>query len=285
MSAAVRRRNGPGASAPSFDPSTPAQSYQFVAAIGVPLLSDPGQAFTTQRSFTVLAGEGAPTITSGWAKWGIIDRPRREGMTVLQGYDPIIMDVPVRFDDVVHQAGADLERDIQILHWMAGRGKLYGSGSIRIGAAGAGDSPLVRVFSSDGAGNQSALIPPDVHDLRWVISGLAFDPNPLRGPHGHRIRQDATITLTQYVGAPGTSLDSASNRSRVRRALRDEYRYFPVTTANNTIRKIVTFEAPRSSIRFAASASRIIVPEGTGCVNGSTSSMRPSPAAATLARK
>jgi len=252
------RHTGPAKRPNQYDPTTPAQRYQFVGTLAsaTPAGDKNLAAVFDQQAFTVLAGEGGATITSGWAKWGVIDRPRRVGMTVLQGYDPIVMEVPVRFDDVVHQDGADVERDIQKLHWMAGRGKLFAADG-HVGASGIGDSPIVNVYSSDGHGRETPLIPPDVQGIDWVISGLVFDPNPSRGRDGYRIRQDATVTLTQFVAAPGNSLDSPSVRARARRALRNQYAYFPVTAAHDTIRKIVTFDAHNPSHDAAVEVLRL----------------------------
>lgn len=227
-----------------YTPAIPGQSYQFVGTLtsATPTNDRRGAKAFDQYTFSVLAGDGAPTITSGWAKWGVIDRPRRVGMTVHQGYDPIVLNIPIRFDDVVHRDGADLERDIQILHWMAGRGKLFAA-SGHIGASGQGDSPIIKVFSSDSHARETPLIPPDLHGIDWVITGLTFDPNPIRGTNGHRVRQDVAVALTQFVSAPGTSLDSAAVRGRARRALDGQFEYFPVTHARDTIRKITTFDA------------------------------------------
>jgi hypothetical protein len=50
------------------------------------------------KTFAVLAGEGAPTVTGGYPKVQVIDRPQRIGLTVFQGYDPFTIDVPIRFN-------------------------------------------------------------------------------------------------------------------------------------------------------------------------------------------
>jgi hypothetical protein len=241
-------RHRPGRPTLPYEPSIPGQSYQFVGTLATASLpSDPRLLGAyAQFTFAVLAGEGAPTLAGGFAKWGVIDRPRRVGMTVLQGYDPMTMDVPVRFDDVIHQAGVDLERDIQMLHWMAGRGKLFAADG-HVGASGKGDSPIVNVYSSDSHGKQTPLIPPDVWDIDWVITGLTFDPSPIRNTAGRRIRQDVTVTLTQYVGSPGTALDSPTVRARARQSITHQFVSFPVTHAHNTIRKITTFDAHNPS--------------------------------------
>lgn len=226
----------------------PAQHYQFVGTLATASPADDPRLLGgyAQYAFTVLADESAATITGGFAKWAVIDRPQRVGMTVLQGYDPLVMDVPILFDNVVPQPDKDVERCIQILMWMAGRGKLFASDG-HIGASGQGDSPIVNVYSASSNGRETAMIPPDAHGIDWVVTGLAFDPNPLRDRGGRRIRQAVTVTLTQHSGSPGTSLDSAAVRARARKSLDGQFVHFPVTAAHNTIRKITTFAAHNPS--------------------------------------
>ena len=199
---------------------------------------------TTFRSHTivVLAGDDAPTITGGFAKWGVIDRPQRVGMTILQGYDPVILTVALRFDCAVFgsgSTGAQIERDIQILEWMGGRGKLYASDGKAFTPA-QGDSPLISIFSADGQGNQTPLIPPNCQDINYVVSGISYDTQPWRNIHGERMRQDATLTLTQHVSAPGTSFDSASTQAKARKTTQGQYVYFTITKALDTVAKIMS---------------------------------------------
>lgn len=157
-------------------------------------------------SFTVLAGSGAPTITGGFAKIQNIDRSRRKGYTQSIGFDPITMDVPILFDCTVRAnapsgayAPVDLERDIQILEGMAGRGSLV-SADQSIHAA-VGDPPVVQIFANTQA-NQSNLIPKNVQGLEWLITGISYDSNPLRHRDSNRMSQAATVTLCEYVRPP-----------------------------------------------------------------------------------
>jgi hypothetical protein len=218
----------------TYRPSTTGQRIAFVGS-----LTD-GAKFQTE-AFTALAGEGAPTPSGGYARWNIIGRPQRVGMTVLDGYDPLQVDVPILFDAVVNDH--DIETDIQKLEWMAGRGILYTSSGV--GKPGQGDSPLVTVFSADSRGVPNSLFPAQYQTsgLRWVITGLAWDTNPLKNGDGDRTRQAVTVTLTEHVSGPGTSYDSAATRAKGRQSVAGQYKSFPVTAAHNTIRKITTFDA------------------------------------------
>ena len=217
-------------------PTIPAQHFHFFGS----LVSASGAvaAFPFgQPAFTVLSGADGAQIVGGWAKWSVIDRMRRIGMTVLQGYDPLVMSVQVLFDAVTQGSGAAIERDLQILMWMAGRGRLFASDG-HVGAAAYGDSPIINVFSASAQGVESALIPPDGQGLDWVISGLAPETGVLRDSAGNRIRQGMTITLTQHVGSPGTSLDSAAVRARARNGLAGKYKVITTRAGMDTYLEI-----------------------------------------------
>ena len=167
-------------------------------------------------SLVVLAGDGAPTIKGGWPKIQVIDRPRRVGFTMPVGYDPLTMDVPIQFDTTVPtmpdyvgnreyiggQQNFNCEYHIQILEWMAGRGKVKSNGI----PAAQGSPPLVHAASwinTGGASRQSDLIPRNVQGTVWYISNIDYDENPLRNYWGSRIQQKATVTLSQYIQIPG----------------------------------------------------------------------------------
>jgi len=230
-------------------PAIPAQSYHFHGSLAN--ASGGAAVFPFgQPAFTVLAGEGGATIIGGFAKWAVIDRARRVGINVLQGYDPLVLSVPIRFDAITTGSATALERDIQILTWMGGRGKLFASDG-RVGAAGYGDSPIVNLYSATSSGVETPLIPPDAQGIDWVISGLAFSEDVLRDNAGYRIRQDATVTLTQHVGSPGTSADSAAVRSRARKSLRDKYKVITTRDGMDTYLQIAASVAPKNPHKAA----------------------------------
>jgi hypothetical protein len=174
--------------------------------------------------FNVLAGDQPPTITGGYAKWQTIDLPLRRGQTVFQGYDPVIMEMSVRFIELDssgswltdEESGKLVEGKIGRLEWMAGES--YSSGP----------PPKVTLSTYDGSGVTNGLIPlwyqtetkvvpgyPGTGRLAgvgnvgpWIITSLVWDKAPIRGDHGFRIRQDATVTAQLYtgVGAAKTGL-------------------------------------------------------------------------------
>jgi hypothetical protein len=177
-----------------------------------------GEAFsnaTFNFSFDVLAGDTPPTIVDGYAQWAPAALPLRVGLIVYTGRSPVAMQVAVRFmqfdsygswltDDT---AGLAVEKQIELLEWMAGE-------SIQVGP-----SPLVYLSTYDGNGNTTPLIPFEYQTVTsnvpaifgggdaapWVVTALAWDPDPVRTANYYRIRQDATVTLTLYNAPAGAS--------------------------------------------------------------------------------
>lgn len=179
---------------------------------------------TDNHSFAVLAGDTPPTIVGGYGKWQTIDRPLRRGLTVFQGYDPMSMQVAVRFikfnpiDGSWQKdagVGATIETEIAILEWMGGE-------SITTGP-----SPLVYLATHNGQGQAVPLIPFEYQPTLpnqpaafgygnaqpWIVTGLEWG-EAIRGEHGYRIRQDATVTVQYYQAPGGTQKTSQQSRSR-----------------------------------------------------------------------
>jgi hypothetical protein len=154
-------------------------------------------------SFNVLAGDQPPRVTGGYAKFSTVDRPERVGLNRFDGYDPIGMEIPIRFEagmyaDGTTFSGAEVEHDIQLLERMAGRGNFKGSA--------VGQPPVIRISTTDGAGKLVSLIPenyqwtPDNPSAPlWRVAGIDWDSDPLRNEKGERVRQLATVTLSQYT--------------------------------------------------------------------------------------
>jgi hypothetical protein len=209
------------------------QQYQLVG-----VLTDVGEPHQTFPPIIVPAGKGAPTLTDGWAQIQMINRARHVAFTLATGYNPIAMDIPMRFDaTITGLTAAQVERDNQVLLWLAGRGKLYANGS----HPGQGTPPIVQITSFDSHGRATNLIPADFHsdapnDLRWLISRLQYDPNPMRNAQGDRIRQDVVVSVVEYVAAPGAP---ASPRQRQKaRATASEFKTFLTTTAASTVQTV-----------------------------------------------
>jgi hypothetical protein len=187
----------------------------------------PSQRTVVGGVLKVFAGDGPPVITGGYAKYDMLDRPGRTGLTHFLGYDPITMDVPIRFEWTTVNSrgepeGADIEEDIALLERMGGRGV----GSMN----GVGRPGRVRVKTLDGV-VAMPLIPSNYQPSSqnpnppaWVVSDIAWDENPWRNKAGNRIRQLAVVSLTQYVSPVAQGPLSVTDRSR-RRALQPSWRW------------------------------------------------------------
>lgn len=168
--------------------------------------------------FHVLAGDDAPSIVAGYAKFEVVDRDSRTGLTHFTGYDPVTMSVPIRFEAFKDGAGADIERDIAILERMAGRGNFEGS-SI-------GPPAVIRVTTTDNTGQVVPLIPKNYQwspqnpsGPSWRVAGIDWEAGPSRNRAGNRIRQLATVTCQQHVSAT-LAVRSVTARSKAKRTKR-----------------------------------------------------------------
>jgi hypothetical protein len=187
------------------------------------------------RTFTVLAGEGAAIPTEGWPKIAKVQRFQRVSLTVPEGYDPYVLSVPVLFDAVaLTKNRPNIEADIQTLEWMAGRSPRGES---------TGQPPQVMVYSTDSQGNITSLVPKQFQTVngssqQWYITGLTYDPKPLKDRSGARIRQAATIELLEIV-----STESQVQEARaVREAVKKKFRKVETDAAANTIKRVAIRE-------------------------------------------
>jgi hypothetical protein len=206
----------------------------------------------TNRKFQVLAGDGAPTRIAGGPKIAVLDRSGRVGYTVSTGYDPIVMAVPILFDAVMRTANReDIENNILKLEWMHGHDPNPPSGEIK------GEPPYVEVFTTDSNGRTIPLVPKQFQSepgrsRQWWITHIDWDRNPDRDSGGARIRQAATVELTEIVSTAGTI---ARNRS-VRDQVKGKYKTVHSTSTANTIKKIAVREGIPSAWKAIHEANR-----------------------------
>lgn len=200
------------------------------------------------ETFSVLAGDGAPTVTGGWARIALLERPGRVSFTVPSGYDPVTMTVPILFDAVAKTKDrADIEADIKKLEWMAGRST----------EEALGEPPYVEVFTLDDNGNTIALVPEQYQSKpgrsqQWFISGIEFDTEAIRDRSGSRLRQAATVTLTEIITTPGVI---AKNR-KSREAVKNKNETVFSTSEADTIKKVAAREGIPSSWKAILAANR-----------------------------
>lgn len=155
---------------------------------------------TPNVTVTVLAGDGAPTVTDGYGGWDEIARPRRIGMATWNGYPALRLSIPIVFNSVglgnpaVQPSGAAIERDIALLEGMARSPRP------------AKEPPAISLDC------HGALIPhKDIK--KWVIENIEWG-DALRNSSGDRIRQDATVTLMEKIEDAAIEERSAANRAR-----------------------------------------------------------------------
>jgi hypothetical protein len=162
---------------------------------------------------SVPAGDNRPKVTGGYAKYDTVDVSGRIGINRFDGYDPMALEIPIQFEG--YADGADwIEADIQKLERMAGRGQYPG--------AAFGPPAVIRVSVTDNRGNIVPLIPTN---YQWTptnpnaplyrISGIAWADGALSDNQGRRIRQQATVTVTQYTPLIWT-IRSSSQRAKAK---------------------------------------------------------------------
>jgi hypothetical protein len=228
--------------------------YQWIKFVGV------GQSIEDVLEVVALAGMSAPKVTKGWVKWAEVPRWGRVGITVIEGYDPRVMEVPILFDAITGFAEEheDVETNIRKLEWMAGRGHPHAG--LPTGARDAsGESPLVKVFAVGIHGDESPLVPinevnsgsPEEGGVHWLVTDIAFYDEPqtagrlgpwatTRKRDGHRIRQAATVTLLEHTTY---AFDAATKRRAEERGkLKHKFIEVRSTSARNTMRKVAYHE-------------------------------------------
>jgi hypothetical protein len=208
------------------------------------------------KTFTVLAGEGAPIPTEGWAKIAKVQRFQRVSLTVSEGYDPYVLSVPILFDAVaLTKERPNVEADIETLEWMAGR-------TARTEAK--GPPPQVQVFSTDINGNTRNMVPPQFQTAngvsqQWYITGIEFDPKPLKDRSGSRIRQAATVVLTEIVNTESQVREGRA----VREAVKKKYRTVETTSAVNTIKRVALNEGFPTAWEAILKVNRNVTTDGS----------------------
>lgn len=203
-----------------------------------------------KNDFWALANNEAIEAVEGYAVYSRVKRPQRKSITVLEGYEPMTITIPLLFDESTAETRAasdrwrgekgTIENDIQVLEWMGGRGvKFKTPQEGGVGTPGEGSSPLVQIRSVTSDNKETLLVPHQYQTstLHWVVSassgsGIEWDKTPgtgvLRNDEGVRIRQACVVTLTEFVQpAYDLGLNSAAARAKARE--KAEHHYETVT--------------------------------------------------------
>lgn len=166
---------------------------------------------------TALADTGQFTVTGGYAKINVVEVPRRRGISVFAGYDPIAATLPVLLLDMPYavEQKAVVERQCAILEWMAGRGKAVNGVPA---PAPVNKSPYaVSLSSVSPSGHSTLLVPANYNSvvggvLEWFITGIQWGDS-LRDREGKRRKQHLVLTLTENVPLAGGNEANASKEA------------------------------------------------------------------------
>jgi hypothetical protein len=155
---------------------------------------DPGMALLCRL------GEGNVDLTAGIGGWDVIRRPGRTPVTRWRGRSELRIDVPVYLND---ERKLSIEPQITLLTGLAGRGP-----------KGSEQEPPHLIFDTGGVSPWDAQAYPD---QLWVIDALAWGTVVLHNGAGNRYRQDATVTLLQFIDDQLVSDESLALRRKQRR--------------------------------------------------------------------
>lgn len=189
-------------------------------------LSFQGVGFGTgkRKNFDVMVGDNPPTITGGYANYTSMKRPLQRSLTIFTGYDPMQMNVDIRFGvwDATQgwltskETGAFVEDCIDKLEWMAGSDYYFQEGP----------APVVYIASHSANGGDTDLIPPQYAGVPWIIVGLQWGKawRSTDGGRGYRVWQEASLSLQHYLNLGSAPAKVADQRGS----------YFVTTAARNT---------------------------------------------------
>lgn len=92
----------------------------------------------------VLRGTAAPKIDSGFAKYSVIDRPKKTGSVQYEGLDPIRMSLPVLFDGWIQRTPVedDIQNMIRMQREVTGSNQDSQPPDVRVNQGTAGGIPI-----------------------------------------------------------------------------------------------------------------------------------------------
>jgi hypothetical protein len=163
---------------------------------------------------TALADTGQFTVTGGYAKINVVEVPRRRGISVFAGYDPITATLPVLLLDMPYGTPSAeqepiVERQCRILEWMGGRGRP--TARVRPTAS-QGKAPYAVMVSTEGEGNEPTFLVPQSFNAasvaaevcEWYITGIQWGDS-VRDREGKRRKQHLVLTLTENSPLEGAN--------------------------------------------------------------------------------
>src|SRR5579875_944561 len=64
-------------------------------------------------------GQEGVTVVGGWGKWAQVPRRQLQAVTVIEGYEPLTVSVPLLLDAKV-VGKPNIEHDVESIEWMGG---------------------------------------------------------------------------------------------------------------------------------------------------------------------
>lgn len=161
---------------------------------------------------TTLADTGQFNTTAGYAKINVVEVPRRRGISMFAGYDPVAATLPLLLLDMPYgnpsaEQEPPVERQCAILEWMAGRGKAINGAPA---PAVVNQAPYAVSLSSVAPdGHRTLLVPANYNAAaggveEWFITGIQWGDS-LRDREGKRRKQHLVLTLTENVPLDGAN--------------------------------------------------------------------------------
>lgn len=144
-------------------------------------------------------GEGNVDMTQGVGGWDEVDRPGRTPISRWRHRVALKVDVPLW---IASTDRTSIEPQIQVLTALAGRGPRWVEAE-----------PPHLIFDTAGVSPWDAQTYPD---QLWVIDQLAWGTSVLHNHAGNRYRQDATVTLLQFIDDVAIPDQSLAKRRQTR---------------------------------------------------------------------
>lgn len=174
--------------------------------------ADPGLALLCRL------GEGNIDLTSGIGGWEEVDRPGRTPVSRWRHRNSLRVDVPLWMHDTLRHS---IEPQIQVLTGLAGRGPKWTEAE-----------PPHLYFDTAGVSPWDAQTYPE---QRWVIDALAWGSNVLHNAAGNRYRQDATVTLLQFIDDVAIPDQSLARRQQSRGNMLVKHKTYSVKAGDTLV--------------------------------------------------
>lgn len=183
-----------------------------------------------------LLGQGSPRVIDGYAKWVTVERKRKRAVTEWTGTNPLKIEIPLVIDyhtDPFELGGMRCEADIRTLERMAGLdypGEVY---------------PPEILWDANAPHDAS-----EAGHLRWLVTDIQWG-DAMWHPAGNRIRQSATIQLTQKVDDEFITVSGAQlqrKKKKKKSAGKPAVKTYKVKAGDKSLRHIAARELGNANL-------------------------------------